>query len=140
MKIGKLLLAISFLSGVSAALPALAVDAPAEPPRHTGNVAAMGKSQAVDFADLDTTHKAGATVLLARVKLAATQVCGPEPSVDLSRTYRNCVTDTMTRAVRDLDQPVVSSLYHDKFGITVVASKPATPASGVTAATNATVH
>ena len=138
MKRRDFLLALAITAGVVGTLPAMASEASSSP--HTQNIIASGKSQAVSYADLDLGGKAGATVLINRVRLAATQVCGPEPSIDLDRTYRNCVSDTMTRAIQGINRPLVFSLYQNKYGIAVASTSPATPAAGVTAATVATVH
>jgi len=135
MKRRDLLAALAITTSIAGALPAFA-----ETTLHSQNVIASVKQQAVSYADLDLSRKAGATVLLNRVRLASTQVCGPEPSVDLDRSYRKCVTDTMTRAVQGINEPLVSSLYQDKFGIAVASARPVSPASGVTAATGAAVH
>ena len=135
MKCRDLFFTLAITTAIVGALPAIASETP-----HTQNITAAGKSQAVSYSDLNLGGQAGAKVLLQRVRLAANQVCGPEPRVDLDRTYRNCVTDTMTRAVQGINQPLVSSLYQDKFGIKVAATTIASAPAGVTAATSPAAH
>ncbi|HXZ67689.1 MAG TPA: UrcA family protein [Alphaproteobacteria bacterium] len=135
MNYRNLFFAVAIAAGAVSTLPVIAKETPmVSQTSHTNNINALGKSQAVSYGDLDLGHKAGATVLLNRVRLAANQVCGPEPSIDLDRAFRNCVTETMTRAVQQINQPIVSSLFQDKFGVQIdaVAGAP----TGVTAATH----
>ena len=137
MKKHTFLSAVAIVAAAAGTLPLFGSEALASVPMlHSQNVIALGKSQAVGFADLDLGHKAGAKVLLARIGLAAGQVCGPEPSVDLDRSYRKCVTESMTRAVQDVGQPLVSSLFQDKFGVKIDTVAAGTSPAGVTAATH----
>jgi UrcA family protein len=70
-------------------------------------------SVVVRFADLDINHPAGADMLLGRIERAADTVCGGEPSNGLEgegRVYRQCRTDAITRAVDQLNAPLLSAI------------------------------
>jgi UrcA family protein len=69
-------------------------------------------SVVVRFADLDINHTAGADILLRRIERAADTACGGEPSFGLggeSRLYRQCRTDAITRAVDQLNAPLLTA-------------------------------
>lgn len=73
-----------------------------------------GKQIAVNYADLDITHRAGAAELISRMHAAAAQACGPAPDIrqlEPSRAYRQCITDAVARGVAAVDAPVVTELF-----------------------------
>jgi UrcA family protein len=77
----------------------------------------------VSFADLDLSGPEGAYTLLGRIRGAARQVCGPQPTtpVDLrdDADYRGCVQDAVVRAVDDVGAPAVEEMYrytYDEWG------------------------
>lgn len=73
------------------------------------------KQIAVNYADLDIGHRAGAVELIARLQAAAAQACGPAPDIrqlELSRAYRQCISDAVARGVADVNAPVVTQLFH----------------------------
>ena len=73
------------------------------------------KQIAVNYADLDIGHRAGAAELIARLHAAAAQACGPAPDIrqlELSRAYRQCISDAVARGVADVNAPVVTQLFH----------------------------
>jgi UrcA family protein len=70
-------------------------------------------SVVVRFADLDINHPAGAERLLDRIEQAADTACGGEPSSGLDgerRVYRQCRTDAITRAVDQLNAPLLTAV------------------------------
>lgn len=73
-----------------------------------------GKQIAVNYADLDIGHRAGAVELIGRMHAAAAQTCGPAPDIrqlELSRAYRQCISDAVARGVADVNAPVVTELF-----------------------------
>jgi UrcA family protein len=68
----------------------------------------------VSYADLDLSREAGAHALLARMKMATRQICGPRPSakqIGPTVRYETCSRDAMSGAVASLDQPLVTTLF-----------------------------
>lgn len=67
----------------------------------------------VSYADLNLSSEAGAKSLLARIKTASKQVCGPRPSsrdVRQSFHYQACYQDSLSQAVAAIDSPVLSAM------------------------------
>jgi UrcA family protein len=75
-------------------------------------------SKKVSVGDLDLSTKAGACAALRRIKHAADEVCPYEDERELSmvRVHRECLQDAVTRAVRDLHNRHVESLYNKTSG------------------------
>ena len=70
-------------------------------------------SERVSFWDLDQHSTAGAKQALHRIRAAAEDLCGPEPShgpLELSAEYRHCMAKSVNRAVADLHNPLVAAL------------------------------
>jgi UrcA family protein len=68
----------------------------------------------VSYGDLDLSGKFGARVLISRLDVAASQVCGGAPVMrDLERTalYRACKHQAMDNAVASVGSPTVSAIY-----------------------------
>ena len=68
----------------------------------------------VRYGDLDLRHEDGAHAMLSRLTAASREVCGPEPLIidlDQRAEFDSCVKDTLGRAVRSLDAPMVSALW-----------------------------
>jgi len=79
----------------------------------------------VSYADLDVYHRAGATVLLQRIKATAQRMCGPTPDfLDIAgwRSFNNCVQQSVARAVSQLGIPLVTELY-EGAGPTTIATR-----------------
>lgn len=59
----------------------------------------------VDYSDLDLTREQDAVTLYRRITAAAKQVCPPtvNPSLRLAAIGRRCVSDAVSRAVRNVD-------------------------------------
>lgn len=75
------------------------------------------KQIAVNYSDLDVSRPAGAEVLITRMRAAAAQVCGPAPDVRdlvMYRFYRQCMAETVDRAVASVNAPMVTELYRGK--------------------------
>jgi UrcA family protein len=88
------------------------------------------RSQRVSYRDLNINDEAGARILLARVRHAAGNVCGPDEFVGLTdgrRQFARCVEEATTRAVAALNNPTVSALTnpdHDKGRTSLAAVAP----------------
>jgi UrcA family protein len=75
-------------------------------------------SRVVSFKDLNLNSPEGAAVLYGRIKRAAKEVCGTWDSVDLSQLHavQACISDAVSRAVAQVNNPMLTSLYNDKTG------------------------
>lgn len=76
------------------------------------------KSQLISYADLDLSGPAGAHTLLMRIRGAAEQVCSPEAFIrDFrdSEDYRDCKDEAMSRAVDQVDSPLVAGWYRERY-------------------------
>ena len=71
------------------------------------------RTKVVNYADLNLNSEAGARALYGRLRLAASQVCAPSKGVALSEfsNWRKCFDLTLARAVKQIDQPVLTA-YH----------------------------
>jgi UrcA family protein len=104
----------------------------------TASVAASGSARAwphdgrervvtqvrIPLGDLDLTREAGAGTLLKRIRVAAARACGPVviggvAVAEEARAQRACRDQAVSRAVAQVDAPVVQALY--------AASKPPKP-------------
>jgi UrcA family protein len=105
------LLARTLLLGLAAGLSLAAQAGEAD---RNGRVNAAVK---VSYADLDLTDTAGARTLYARLKSAAREACGPEPSVrDLHDTadYRSCYEYALNKAVHGVDSQQLKALHESR--------------------------
>jgi UrcA family protein len=75
-------------------------------------------SKVVSFRDLNLNSTEGAAVLYNRIKSAATEVCTGGNSYDLSRFHavQTCINESVSRAVAQVDRPMLTSLYEAKTG------------------------
>ncbi|HEX4182528.1 MAG TPA: UrcA family protein [Caulobacteraceae bacterium] len=67
----------------------------------------------VKTAGLDLRTTQGASILLSRIHVAATQICGGEPSlmnVSATRSYQACFRETVDHTVASIDNPLLASL------------------------------
>lgn len=88
------------------AVPAIAA-APSQAPGDAPQIT-------VRFYDLNLEQPAGVAALYWRIKFAAREVCGdPKPpgSAVISAAWRDCVSQSIDRAVAALDRPTVTA-YH----------------------------
>ena len=68
----------------------------------------------VHYDDLKVSETYGAQSLLFRMTQAAAQVCGGAPDIMdqmKARVFKDCMRDTMDRAVSSLGEPTVAELY-----------------------------
>jgi len=72
----------------------------------------------VSFKDLNLSSTEGAAVLYGRIKSAANEVCGKRDRSELSqsRTTQICIKDAVSRAVAQINSPMLTSLYNAKTG------------------------
>jgi UrcA family protein len=72
----------------------------------------------VAYGDLNVETEAGAKVLYARLRNAATIVCAPLESRDLSRKtlWRNCFDNAVTTAVVQVNKTRVTALHNQTTG------------------------
>jgi UrcA family protein len=71
----------------------------------------------VSFHDLNVDTPEGAAVLYRRINAAAYEVCGNPDRYDLSELkLQRCVKDAVSRAVAQVDRPMLTSLYQGKTG------------------------
>ena len=72
----------------------------------------------VSFKDLNTSSTEGAAVLYERIKSAANEVCGKRDRVELSQSHaiQACINQAVSRAVAQVDRPMLTSLYNAKTG------------------------
>lgn len=67
----------------------------------------------VSVADLNLATEAGARTALGRLKVAAREVCSPEPGIaELARwqRYETCVRGKVDKAVAEIGSPLMASL------------------------------
>ncbi len=66
----------------------------------------------VPYRDLNLATEAGATVMLRRIRSAATAICGPQPDdvVDYGAQYDACVKAIIDRSVASLNSPMVTAM------------------------------
>jgi UrcA family protein len=86
---------------------------------------AMGAAQAgrsvhkknqvtVSYADLNISSKAGAEVLLFRLRVAASKACGGAPvmfDLHAEATYDACFKDALDKAVAQVASPLLAQIY-----------------------------
>jgi UrcA family protein len=72
----------------------------------------------VSFKDLNLSSTEGAAVLYERIKSASNEVCGKRDRFELwrSRTLQICINDAVSRAVAQVNRPMLTSLYNAKTG------------------------
>jgi UrcA family protein len=90
-----------------------------------GNAALAGEPdnsvphKVVSFRDLNLNSPEGAAVLYRRINSAANEVCGDPDRWDLSQLkLQICVKDAVSRAIAQVNNPMLTSLYQAKTGKT----------------------
>jgi UrcA family protein len=81
---------------------------------HAAELGGARQHETVSYGDLDLSREAGARVMLDRLQLAASKVCGSQPDMhSLERTmrYRSCLRQAMDGAVARVGSPAVDALY-----------------------------
>ena len=89
------------------------------------NAARAGESvdslphKVVSFKDLNLDTPEGAAVLYRRITSAANEVCGNPERYDLSELkLQICIKDAVSRAITQVNRPILTSLYNKKTGKT----------------------
>jgi UrcA family protein len=75
----------------------------------------------VYYSDLNLASRAGADVMLKRIKFAARQVCGGEPDLRELRErlyYKRCVRQASKDAIQKVNAPLLSAPFFEEEGIT----------------------
>ena len=88
-----------------------------------GNAAQAGEPdnavphKLVSFHDLNLNSPEGAAALYRRIDAAAYEVCGSPDRYDLSELkLHRCVKDAVSRAIAQVNSPMLTSLYEAKTG------------------------
>ncbi len=88
-----------------------------------GNAAQAGEPdnsvphKVVSFHDLNLNSPEGAAALYRRINAAAYEVCGSPDRYDLSTLkLHRCVKDAVSRAIAQVNSPMLTSLYEAKSG------------------------
>ena len=80
------------------------------------------RSEVVRYDDLRIISTVGAAVLHGRLHNAAVRACGgPIENLQLAqqKRYRVCMDETMSKAVEDVNSPLLTKFYESKRGTTV---------------------
>jgi UrcA family protein len=74
------------------------------------------KSETVRYDDLRLISAVGAAVLYGRLHRAAERACAPldGKTPQLASRYRACVGDALSKAVADVNEPVLTKYYESK--------------------------
>ncbi len=83
------------------------------------------KSEVVRYDDIRLISAVGAAVLYGRLHGAAERVCGgPIDSLQIvrQRRYRACVDDALSKAVADVNSPVLGKYFESRRGAPVPGS------------------
>jgi UrcA family protein len=84
-----------------------------------GESADAPRHMVVSFRDLNLSSTEGIAVLYKRIKRAAQEVCGDWDSTRLSQIQsQSCVNDAVSRAIAQVNNPMLTSLYRTKTGKT----------------------
>jgi UrcA family protein len=72
----------------------------------------------VRYSDLNLSTRQGALVLYRRIAVAAYQVCAADNIINLDAvaTARVCREEVIARAVRDVNRPMLASVYAERQG------------------------
>jgi UrcA family protein len=75
------------------------------------------QSAKVSIAGIDTHSHEGAAIVLRRIRSAAGEVCGGEPSRQLDRQekFKPCVQDVTQRTVFRLNNPNLTATLHEEY-------------------------
>jgi UrcA family protein len=75
-------------------------------------------TQRVSFKDLNLNSPEGAAVAYGRIKTAANEVCGHWDNFNLSQIHalQTCISGAVSRAVAQVNSPMLTSLYNAKAG------------------------
>jgi UrcA family protein len=86
-------------------------------PAQAGESADAARHMVVSFKDLNLSSTEGVTALYRRIKGAAQQVCEAWDTSRLSQAQAQaCVNAAVSRAVVQINSPLLTSLYRAQFG------------------------
>jgi UrcA family protein len=87
---------------------------------HADEAANGVPTRTVRYSDLDINTRAGATVLYARIRYAAQQVCGDADSRQwaASAAVKACVNRAIYTSVRSVNSPKLTNVYNSQAGST----------------------
>ncbi len=82
----------------------------------------------IDYSDVDIGTPAGASVLYQRIVNASQEVCHQESVLGLNGYFiwRKCVRDAISRAVSNVDNPLVTARHHGDTPGTLYSSRATT--------------
>ena len=85
---------------------------------HADEAANGVPTRTVRYSDLDINTRAGATVLYARIRYAAQEVCGDADSRlwAVSAAVKACVNRAISTSVRSVNSPKLTSVYNSHVG------------------------
>lgn len=92
------------------------------------------KTEVVRYDDIRLISDVGAAVMYVRIRSAAVRACGgPIDSLQISqqKRYTTCVDDALSKAVSEVNSPVLSKYYDSKRGAAVPGSIAAPSATAV---------
>jgi UrcA family protein len=75
-------------------------------------------TQVVSYKELNLNSAEGVAVLYGRINRAANEVCGQWENFDLSQLHavQTCINGAVSRAVAQVNSPMLTSLYNEKTG------------------------
>jgi len=73
-------------------------------------------TQRVSFKDLNLDNPEGAAVLYERIRKAAYEVCGHSSDLSQWHAEKLCFSGAVSRAVAQVNRPMLTSLYNEKAG------------------------
>ncbi|MFN0025347.1 MAG: UrcA family protein [Parvularculaceae bacterium] len=91
----------------------------------TANAGSIVQEKLVTYAELDLSRPAGAKLLVMRLQRAAEAVCGAdadERGLWRKQAREACVKDAVERALADLDEPMVETVYRNGDAVREIAS------------------
>jgi len=109
--------ALASLIFASIASIAAAPAALAEPGRMTVSVS-------VAYADLNLANPRGAQTMLHRLEAASDKACGGRPAPRFHKQwqqYRACTNEALSKAVAEIDAPLVTALFSKDGGMNIAA-------------------
>lgn len=77
----------------------------------------------VNYSDIDLNQQAGGEQLFRRLKIAAGRACRRSGDRQLSNAYRQCRTEALAQAVRDVGHPTLTAAWQ---GPTMLAGRDGT--------------
>ena len=79
-------------------------------------------SESVNYADLNLSTLAGASVLYGRIERAARLVCGPESDMARHGQWKTCLRLAIAAAVAKVNSPLLTAIHDSRWGGPKLAS------------------